>query len=111
MILLLFCAVVSATYFLIERIRSMWPRWILHVVLFFIGTSAAFKIGFGAGDSLERGDAARTVQEVMEMVQETSKTNTAAELRLKLEIIRRDIPKVILEDDRSVLLTDLKMDH
>jgi len=46
---------------------------------------AVFRFGLGTGDAVARGYVSLDVQDMLEMVQDSSRTNTVDELRAKLQ--------------------------
>ena len=100
---------VALIYLLTEMIKSKWIRRAIQVLLIFAGLTGAFRIGITTGDSIARANDAREVQEVIEIVQNSLTTNSVQEIQAKLEILKKEIPNVIVHDDRLPLLKALNI--
>ena len=109
MIIPLFCLALLTLYFVVELIKIKWLRHATHIILLLGSIVFVFKIGFDVGNTTARGYASREVQDVIDIVLDSSKTNTVAELRAKLEIMKTETPKAIMENDRMPLLRALNI--
>jgi hypothetical protein len=84
-------------------------RHATHIAILFGSLVIVFNFGFHAGDVTARGYASREVQDVIDIVLDSSKTNTVVELRTKLESTKAEMPNVIVESDRMPLLRALNI--
>jgi hypothetical protein len=107
-VLALSCVLIGL-YFAVELIKLKWLRHSAHIALLFGGLIWAFRCGFNTGDVTARGEVSREVQDVIAIVSESSTTNTVNEIQVKLGIMRREMPKVIMQNDRLPLLRALKV--
>lgn len=94
-------------FFGLELVKVKWLRFTLFLLITLIGIGVSFNQGYRTGDATARGYAAREMQEVIEIVNESSLTNSALELRAKLNLLKADIPGVLIENNRMPLLNDL----
>ena len=92
--------------------KNRWLRVVLVFTLVVATAVAVFRFALVAGADIQRADDSRMVADTLEFFEDATRTNSLAEIRAKLSVIRREIPNAIAsgEPTTSALLTVLGVD-
>jgi hypothetical protein len=77
-------------------IKPRWLKVILHSLLIFVISVVVFNVALEAGGEVVRGDNARLVADTLEFFEESIQSNSLPEVRIKLSVVRQELPKAIV---------------
>jgi hypothetical protein len=92
--------------------KKRWLKIALHFTFVIIVGIIVLNLALQGGASIQRSEDASMVADTLEYFEDSTQTNSLSELRAKLSVIRREIPKAIVsgEPTTPTLLSVLSVD-